>query len=303
VDYHVPVLLDEVLRFLNGKKKVFDATLGGGGHSEALLKGGARVTAVDRDVAAREYATTRLAEYIEKDKLRIFDATFADAAEHSFGAERFDSALFDLGVSSHQFDDEARGFTFREGAELDMRMGPNGPNASDWLNFGTQDELEAGFRDYADERRARRLASTIIRRRANKNFSTSDDLVGAIREVLGPRSGPPDFARIFQAVRIATNDEIGQLRRGLVAVRDRLEPEGVMVVIAYHSVEDRVVKQTFRDWSTACTCPPRQPVCICGGVALGETLTKKPVGATEDEIARNPRARSARLRAWRKAAT
>jgi 16S rRNA (cytosine1402-N4)-methyltransferase len=182
-------------------------------------------------------------------------------------------------------------------------MNPAGPTGADWLNFGTQDELEAGLRDYADEPKARRLASTIIRRRANRSFSTSDDLVGAIREVLGPRSGPSDFARIFQAVRIVINDEIGQLKRALAAVRDRLEPAGVLVVIAYHSVEDRVVKQAFRDWSTACTCPPRQPICICGGVAVGETLTKKGITAGEAEVEQNPRARSARLRAWRKAAT
>jgi 16S rRNA (cytosine1402-N4)-methyltransferase len=301
VDYHTPVLLDEVLRFLSGKERVLDATLGGGGHTAALLQNGARVTAVDRDPAARAEAANRLADHVASGTLRIVDGTFADALEGPLAFEHFDGALFDLGVSSHQFDDESRGFTFREGAELDMRMSSNGPMASDWLNFGTQDELESGFRDYADEPRAKRLAATIIRRRSNRQFSTSDDLVGAIREVLGSRSGPSDFARIFQAVRIAINDEIGQLGRALVAARDRLLPAGVLVVIAYHSVEDRMVKQSFREWSTACTCPPRQPICICGGVALGETLTKKPVGATEEEIARNPRARSARLRAWRKA--
>jgi 16S rRNA (cytosine1402-N4)-methyltransferase len=303
VDYHVPVLLDEVLRFLNGKTKILDATLGGGGHTTALLQTGARVTAIDRDPAARAEVAERLAGAIELGDLRIIDATFADALEGPLSFEHFDGALFDLGVSSHQFDEEARGFTFREGAELDMRMSSHGPTGADWLNFGSQDELENGLREYADEPKARRLATTIVRRRGNRPFSTSEDLVGAIREVLGPRSGPSDFARIFQAVRIAINDEIGQLRRALVAARDRLEPAGVMVVIAYHSVEDRVVKQTFRDWTTACTCPPLQPLCICGGVALGETLTRKPVGASEEEIARNPRARSARLRAWQKAAT
>jgi 16S rRNA (cytosine1402-N4)-methyltransferase len=300
VTYHVPVLLDQVLHFLGGKHEIIDATLGGGGHTEALLQSGARVTGIDRDPAARNEASVRLSIYMATGQLNVIDATFAEALEDRLPDRTFDGALFDLGVSSHQFDDVARGFTFREGADLDMRMSGDGPRASDWLNFGTQSEIESGLREYADEPRARRLASAIVRRRGNRSFSTSDDLVGAIREVLGARSGPSDFARIFQAVRIAVNDEVGQLNRALVAARDRLEPKGVLVVISYHSVEDRTTKHLFRDWSVACTCPPRQPVCICGGVALGETLTKRSVVATDEEIARNPRARSARLRAWRK---
>ncbi len=129
-----------------------------------------------------------------------------------------------------------------------------------------------------------------------------DDLVGAIRAVLGPRSGPGDFARLFQAVRIAVNDEIGGLTRGLRSLRERLVPGGVLAVIAYHSGEDRAVKHAFREWSTACHCPPRQPICTCGGVAAGETVTRKPILAGDAELAANPRARSAHLRVWRRAA-
>ena len=141
-----------------------------------------------------------------------------------------------------------------------------------------------------------------MRRRATRAFEASDDLVGAIRGALGPRSGAPDFARLFQAIRIATNDELSGLARALPTLRDRLAGAGVFVVIAYHSGEDRLVKNAFRDWSADCICPPRQPICTCRGRPLGETLTRKAVTASDEETARNPRARSARLRAWQSAA-
>jgi 16S rRNA (cytosine1402-N4)-methyltransferase len=160
-------------------------------------------------------------------------------------------------------------------------------------------DLSALLRSYADEPRAARMAREIIRRRERRPFATADDLVDAIRAVLGPRSGAPDFARIFQAVRIAVNDELAGLERALPLLRDRLTPNGVLVIISYHSGEDRLVKNAFRDWSTACTCPPKQVMCTCRGTPLGETLTKRPVNATEAETEGNPRARSARLRAWR----
>jgi 16S rRNA (cytosine1402-N4)-methyltransferase len=140
-----------------------------------------------------------------------------------------------------------------------------------------------------------------VRRRQRTPFAISEDLVGAIRAVLGSRSGPGDFARIFQAVRIAVNDELGGLERGLVTLRDRLRPGGIFAVISYHSGEDRLVKHSFRDWSTGCTCPPRQPICTCGGKALGTGVTRKAITASDAEIATNPRARSARFRIWRKA--
>jgi len=140
-----------------------------------------------------------------------------------------------------------------------------------------------------------------VHRRERRPFAVSDDLVGAIRAVHGSRSGPAEFARLFQAVRIAVNDELDGLARGLVTLRDRLVPRGVMAVIAYHSGEDRLVKHAFRDWSTACHCPPRQPICTCGGVTHGETVTRKPILADDAEIAANPRARSAHLRVWRRA--
>lgn len=212
--------------------------------------------------------------------------------------EKFDGILLDLGVSSRQLDEEGRGFSFRPGAPLDMRMESHGETAADWLNASDEHDLAQTFREYGDERRALKLAKTIAYRRRSRAFATSDDLVGAIRAVLGPKSGPSDFARLFQAVRIRVNDELEGLARALPLLRDRLESGGRMVVIAYHSGEDRLVKSAFREWSAACVCPPKQPVCTCRGRALGTTLTRRAIVPSAEEVAANPRARSAKLRAW-----
>ena len=301
--YHAPVLAAEVLGLLAHATHVLDGTLGGGGHAQALLERGARVTAFDRDPQAVAAARTRLASWEGQGAFRALEGNFTDpAALEALGDARVDGILLDLGVSSHQLDDEARGFSFREGAPLDMRMGADAPlTAADWLGETPELEMARVFREYADEPRAGRLAREIGRRRGNRPFRTSDDLVGAIRATLGARSGPGDFARLFQAVRIAVNDELPGLERALPLLRDRLAPGGVIAVISYHSGEDRLVKRAFRDWSAACICPPKQPVCTCRGHPLGATLTRKAVTAGAFEIASNPRARSARLRAWRKA--
>ena len=182
-------------------------------------------------------------------------------------------------------------------------MGDDAPEtAATWLQGADERDLARAFREYADEPRAGRLAREVIRRRGTRAFAISDDLVGAIRGALGPRTGPPDFARLFQAVRIAVNDELAGLALALPLLRDRLSPRGVMVVISYHSGEDRLVKHAFRDWSAACVCPPKQPVCTCRGRPLGTTLTRKALTAGAFDSASNPRARSARLRAWQRAA-
>lgn len=298
--YHAPVLVDEVLELMAGRVHVLDCTLGGGGHAEALLEHGAEVVGVDRDPAAIAEATQRLHRHADAGHFRAVTANYADLGDELPG-ESFDGILLDLGVSSHQIDDHERGFSFRPGAPLDMRMeGSGGQTAAELLEEIPERELAASLRQLADEPRASRLAREIVRRRGNRPFQTSDDLVGAIRGALGGRTGPADFARIFQAVRIMVNDELHALSRALPALRDRLVPDGVLAVIAYHSGEDAPVKHAFREWSAACVCPPRQPVCTCRGRPLGRTLTKKAIAPSREEIAANPRARSARLRAWQK---
>ena len=303
-EFHAPALIEEVSAALAGAATVFDGTLGGGGHSAALLAGGARVDAMDRDPEAVATARTRLSDAMSAGRFRAFAGNFAepDSVPQLVGT-RYDGVLLDLGVSSHQLDDLSRGFTFRRGAPLDMRMAGAGVavDAGTLLNTASVEELAAIFRDYGDEPRANRLARAIEHRRSNRPFETSDDLVAAIRGALGSKTGPSDFARLFQALRIAVNQEAEALEAALPSLRDRLNPGGRFAVIAYHSGEDRAVKLAFRDWSQSCHCPPRQPRCTCGGKAMGHLVTRRAIVAKQSEIARNPRVRSARLRVWERA--
>src|SRR6266852_76483 len=293
IPYHTPVLAAAVREWASGSTRAVDATIGGGGHA-AILRGlGARVLGIDRDPDAIDAARTRLGTEGVEYLAASFAAPAALAAIREFHPDRI---LLDLGVSSHQIDTPERGFTFRPGAPLDMRMEGSGITARDVLNTWPVERLTAVFSDYADERRGRALAKEIVRRRLSAPFAISDDFVNAIRAVLGPRSGPPDFARLFQALRIAVNDELETLVTTLPAFRDALVPGGRLGVITYHSGEDRIVKNAFREWGKDCICPPRQPICTCRGRALGRVLTKKPVSPSSDEIASNPRARSAQFR-------
>jgi 16S rRNA (cytosine1402-N4)-methyltransferase len=293
---HVPVLLAPVLAAAEGARRVVDATLGDGGHAASLVASGAELLGIDRDPEA----ITRSRGRLRDSRVRYLEAEYADpvtlAAVASF---RPDFVLIDLGVSSRQLDDTARGFTFRPGASLDMRMGAGVRTAADFLNEAEPSDIERVFTEYADERKARRLATEIARRRERRPFVVSDDLVNAIRAVLGPRAGPPDFARLFQAVRIEVNDELGGLGRALPAFRDALVPGGRLAVITYHSGEDRLVKQSFREWASDCICPPRQPVCTCRGRSLGRLDPRKPIVPGTLEVSSNPRARSAKLRIFR----
>jgi 16S rRNA (cytosine1402-N4)-methyltransferase len=302
VSYHVPVLAAAVRTWGEGSARAVDGTLGGGGHAAVLQGLGIRVLGIDRDPeaidAARRTLGTEGVEYLEES----FAAPTALAAIAAFQPDRI---LLDLGVSSHQIDSAKRGFTFRPGAPLDMRMKGRGNGdeergftARDVLNTWSEERLTTMFQDYGDERRARALAREVIRRRLREPFSISDDFVNAIRAVLGPRSGAPDFARLFQALRIAVNDELGALETALPRLRDALVPGGRLGVITYHSGEDRIVKHTFREWGRDCVCPPRQPVCNCRGRALGRVLTKKPIVPDAREISDNLRARSAQFRVF-----
>jgi 16S rRNA (cytosine1402-N4)-methyltransferase len=292
----VPVLAAAVRDWAAGGRRAVDATAGGGGHTALLVAAGAEILAIDRDPEALAAARTRLAGAPVRFIAGAFDAPATLEAVTAF---RPDRVLLDLGVSSHQVDAAERGFTFRPGAALDMRMtAGTGPTGADVLNTWAERDLAALFADLADEPRGRALAREVVRRRLREPFLTSDDFVNAIRAVLGPRSGPADFARLFQSVRIAVNDELGALARALPAFRDALVPGGRLGVIAYHSGEDRLVKHAFREWSRSCVCPPAQPVCTCRGRPLGTLLTRRAVVADAAEIAANPRARSARFRAF-----
>ena len=293
--YHAPVLLGAVLEAARGARRAVDATLGDGGHARALRASGARVLGVDRDPDAIAISRKRLGE----DGIQYLQAPFASpealAAVRAFAP---DFILLDLGVSSRQLDETQRGFTFRPGAPLDMRMGPTDTTAAQLLNQADAGSLETILRDFGDERKARRLAGEIIRRRSHHEFATSDDLVNAIRATLGSRAGPPDFARIFQALRIALNAELDELERALPAFRDALNPEGRLSVITYHSGEDRLVKRAFREWAQSCVCPPTLPVCVCRGRPLGRIVPRKPITPESAELTDNPRARSAKLRTF-----
>ncbi len=291
--FHVPVLLAPILAAAHGAARVVDATLGDGGHSAALLAQGLEVLGIDRDPDALAVSRSRLGDR----RIQYLQATYGSpealSAVAGFGP---DFILVDLGVSSRQLDEEARGFTFRPGAPLDMRMGGAGRSAADLLNTTDERSLETLFREHGDERRARRLASEIVRRRARRPFAISDDLVNAIRATLGAKAGPSEFARLFQAVRMEVNDEPIELERALSGFRDALKPGGRLAVITYHSGEDRLVKQSFRDWARSCVCPPELPICICRGRALGRLEPRKPIIPAPAELAVNPRARSAKLR-------
>lgn len=294
---HLPVLLAPIRDAAQGARRVVDGTLGHGGHAEMFLALGAEVLGIDRDPEALAIARARLG-----DRLHTFEGSFASPeALRAVAAFAPDFVLLDLGVSSRQLDDDARGFTFRPGATLDMRMARSGATAADLLNTGDEETLADLFFAYGDERKARPLAREVVRRRARAPFATSDDLVNAIRAVLGPRSGPGDFARLFQALRIAVNDELDALATALPACFEALAPGGKLAVIGYHSGEDRLVKQLFQEWARACVCPPEQPVCTCRGKPLGTLTPRKPIVADAAEVAANPRARSARLRIFRKA--
>lgn len=297
-------MVEQVVALFSGAEQVLDCTLGGGGHSEALLASGSSVVALDRDEAAIVEARKRLAPYEASGRFLALRGNFGELERiRELEGRVFDGILADLGVSSHQIDADERGFSFRPGALLDMRMDRrSNTTAAELLNTLDESDLSHIFRDYGDEPRANRLAREIARRRERKPMHVSDDLVDAIRGAFGARMGPGDFARLFQAVRIAVNDELKTLETALPVLRDRLKPRGRLAIISYHSGEDRLAKHIMREWSRSCVCPPKQPQCTCRGRALGELLTKRALTVSPEETALNPRSRSARLRAWQSAA-
>ena len=305
---HQPVMLAECLSWLDLRADavIVDGTVGGGGHAAAILDRigpTGRVIGLDRDPEALAAAAERLAGSLGR--VDLVRASFRDLESvlQDRGIEAVDGVLLDLGVSSHQLDHAARGFRFaRETADttpLDMRMDPEGAvTAADWLRETREDDLRLAFQRYADLPGARRLARAIVEARREAPLRTAADLrrvIEAARIGRGRKHDPATL--VFQAVRIAVNDELEALSQGLLAAVAALRAGGRLVVLAYHSAEDRIVKQRFRDEARGCTCPPEVPICICGGTVRLEILTRRPLRPSEAESRANPRARSARLRA------
>jgi 16S rRNA (cytosine1402-N4)-methyltransferase len=305
---HRPVLLSESLSFLDLHPGgvVVDGTLGGGGHAAAILESigpDGRLVALDVDDDAIAAAKRRLTPF--GDRAFPVHASFRDlpGVLAGFGIPRVDGVLFDLGVSSFQLDDVARGFRFADdtAAEtpLDMRMDRSSSlTAAELLHSRSAEQLERIFRDYGELPGAARLARAIVAARRSAPLRTARDLrrvISAVR-VGGSRRHHP-ATLVFQALRIAVNDELAALEQGLEAAIEALRPTRRLVVLAYHSLEDRIVKNRFRDAGRGCSCPPGAPVCVCGGRVRLRVLTKRPIRASRQEVEENPRARSARLRA------
>jgi 16S rRNA (cytosine1402-N4)-methyltransferase len=302
---HVPVLADEVRGLLAVRpgETVIDATFGAGGHAALLaadLQGRGKLIAIDRDPTARDYFdgfAKRAAV-----QTRFLRGDFALVLEQlaDNGVEA-DAILLDLGVSSMQIDRPERGFSYAADAPLDMRMDPSAEvTAAGIANEADERDLATIFKRYGEERYARQIAREIVRRRKERPFERTGDLVDTIRAAI---PAPARFGdghpakRVFQALRIAVNDELGSLETGLSAAFAMLRPEGRLAVISFHSLEDRIVKRFLRDLERGCECPPDFPVCICGKKPELRALSRKPIRPGPDELAANPRAASARLRA------
>ena len=276
-----------------------DATVGLGGHSEALLERhpDVRLVAIDRDPEALERSQERLSRFGERVTfVRGRHESLIDILKQS-GVERVSGLLADLGVSSMQLDDAARGFSFRFDGPLDMRMGSEGTSAADLVNDLDEYELFRIIRDYGEEPMARRIARAIVEARAEGRIETTTRLSEIIRSVKKPRFKEIDPSTLtFQGLRIATNEELVGLDRFVDDAVSVLESGARVAIISFHSLEDRIVKRAFRRLEGECTCPPNLPVCGCGAKALIEALTGRPVTASEEEMQRNPRSRSAKLR-------
>ncbi len=298
---HVPVLLNECLEGLaiDPAGTYLDGTAGGGGHSSEIARRltTGRLISLDQDPDAVAAATERL-KGLPATVVRT-NFRYARRALADLGVSAINGALLDLGVSSHQLDDGERGFSYRQDAPLDMRMSQSGPTAADLVNSESREELARILREYGEEPYAWAIAGRIVRQRQQKPFATTLELADAIASALPPavrRKDKNPSRRSFQAIRIAVNGEMDALSEGLDEIFDLLAPGGRFAVITFHSLEDRLVKNRFRQWATACTCPPEYPVCVCGGKAKAKLITRKPIEAAPDELESNRRSRSAKLR-------
>jgi len=307
--HHVPVLLDETMTALAVKPGgiYVDCTVGGGGHSTEILRRSAPdglLIALDQDENALRAAEKRLAPFGERVRLIKSNFEHVAAVIEQLGVGPVDGVLMDIGVSSHQLDEGERGFSYHHDALLDMRMDRTKPfTAAALVNEWPEEEIARVIWEYGEERWSRRIAQFIVEARRKKPVTTTGELVEIIKAAIpahARREGGHPARRTFQALRIAVNDELGALERGLEGAMAILKPGGRLAVITFHSLEDRIVKQSFNRWVRPCTCPPDIPVCICGQKPLAQHVTRKPVTATPSELEQNPRSRSAKLRAIQK---
>ena len=305
---HVPVLLEECLEGLaiDPAGIYLDGTAGGAGHSRQIaprLDGaqGGRLISLDQDPDAVATARARLAG-LPATVVQI-NFRYAGQALDELGIPQINGALLDLGVSSHQLDDAARGFSYRADAPLDMRMRQQGETAADLVNTASREELSRILRDYGEEPYAWQIAGRIVDLRETAPFETTLQLAETVASAMPPaqrRKNKNPARRTFQALRIAVNHELDALDEGLDTIFEHLAPGGRLCVITFHSLEDRLVKNKFRRWATACTCPPEFPVCVCGGKAKAKLVNHKPIEAGGQELEENRRSRSARLRVLEK---
>lgn len=313
--YHVPIMADQVIKLLKPEncRIAVDGTLGGGGHAIRMLQRmpeGATLYGIDRDPEAIEAATARINAELDNTSGKSFipiRGNFFDMKKllEARGVYKVDAVLLDLGVSSRQFDAENRGFSYRyPNAQLDMRMDTDANfTAKDLVNTYSEDELCRVFRDYGEERYARQIARNIVRWREKKLIETTGELEAIVKASLPEKilktKGHP-CRTVFQAIRIEVNGELDGLEGAVESAVDILNTDGRIAVITFHSLEDRILKTLFKRLQNPCTCDPKAPICTCGKVPTVEPLTKKPIIADEAELERNPRARSAKLRAVRK---
>ncbi|MBZ4683960.1 MAG: S-adenosyl-methyltransferase MraW [Fusobacteriales bacterium] len=300
--YHIPVLYDETIQnLITDKNGVYvDCTLGGGGHSEGILlnlEENGRLISIDQDINAINFAKERLK--IFNGKYQIFQDNFKniDTVVYMAGYDKVDGILMDIGVSSKQLDDADRGFSYKYNAKLDMRMDQSQElSAYEVVNEYSEEELSRIIYEYGEERRARRIAAEIVRERAIKPIETTDELVGVIKKVIKEKTKKHPAKKVFQAIRIEVNKELEVLEQTIDKAISLLKPGGRLAIITFHSLEDRIVKEKFRELSKDCICPPEIPVCMCNHKASVKLITRKPIAPSKEEMKTNRRAHSSKLR-------
>ncbi len=299
---HKSVLFDEAISALelNENKIIADGTAGGGGHSREIVKTAKRLIAIDQDPDAIKVLNERLSQL---DNVSIVHSNFCEIKSilSSLNIEKIDGLLLDLGVSSFQLDNADRGFSFHQNAPLDMRMSKEGLSAYDVVNGYSEEELANVIWRYGEEKFSRSIARNIVKARQERAVETTFELVDIIKASMPARElkkGHP-ARKTFQAIRIEVNGELEKLSRALDDAFDCLNPGGIIAVITFHSLEDRIVKEKFAEWTRGCTCPKEFPVCVCGNKPKGE-LPFKSKSPSDAELEENPRARSSRLRAFKK---